>query len=117
MHSCTPTLTPASSVCVQAAAPRRTPLLVQNIRVNNVEIPNNKRIEVSLQYIYGIGQTTAQHILRDIVSGKPPQLLAQGSLRAHEAARSSRLAAPHAFASSSLPQSRACWSPPAHRVL
>lgn len=51
----------------QAAAPRRTPLRVQNLRVNNVEIPNNKRIEISLQYIYGIGQTTAKAILRDTV--------------------------------------------------
>lgn len=51
----------------QAAAPRRTPLRVQNLRVNNVEIPNNKRIEISLQYIYGVGQTTAKAILRDTV--------------------------------------------------
>ncbi|KIY98479.1 hypothetical protein MNEG_9481 [Monoraphidium neglectum] len=35
------------------------------LRVNNVEIPNSKRIEISLQYIYGIGSTTAQGILRD----------------------------------------------------
>lgn len=33
--------------------------------MNNVEIPNGKRIEISLQYIYGIGQTSAQAILRD----------------------------------------------------
>jgi hypothetical protein len=37
------------------------------LRVNNVEIPNSKRIEISLQYIYGIGSTTAQGILRDTV--------------------------------------------------
>ncbi len=53
---------------MQAAAPRRSPLVVQNIRVNNVEIPNSKRIEISLQYIYGIGQTSAQSILRETVS-------------------------------------------------
>jgi len=47
---------------------RRTPLRIQNLRVNNVEIPNSKRIEISLQYIYGIGQTTAKAILRDTVS-------------------------------------------------
>lgn len=40
---------------------------MQNLRVNNVEIPNSKRIQVSLQYIYGIGQTTAESILRDTV--------------------------------------------------
>ncbi|GAX80152.1 hypothetical protein CEUSTIGMA_g7590.t1 [Chlamydomonas eustigma] len=50
---------------VQSGAPRRVPLLVQNLRVNNVEIPNGKRIEISLQYIYGIGSTTAKAILRD----------------------------------------------------
>eukprot|EP00775_Hariotina_reticulata_P005088 gene5088-5329_t len=51
---------------VQIAAPRsRTPLKVQNLRVNNVEIPNSKRVEISLQYIYGIGSTTAKAILRD----------------------------------------------------
>jgi small subunit ribosomal protein S13 len=42
-----------------------------NLRVNNVEIPNSKRIEVSLQYIYGIGETTAQTILRDSVREQP----------------------------------------------
>lgn len=52
---------------LQVSAPRRTPLRVQNLRVNNVEIPNGKRIEISLQYIYGIGQTTAQKILIDTV--------------------------------------------------
>ncbi|EFJ42041.1 plastid/chloroplast ribosomal protein S13 [Volvox carteri f. nagariensis] len=50
---------------MQVAAPRRAPLHIMNLRINNVEIPNSKRIEVSLQYIYGIGQTTAQTILRD----------------------------------------------------
>ncbi|KXZ49789.1 hypothetical protein GPECTOR_19g240 [Gonium pectorale] len=50
---------------VTVAAPRRAPLHIMNLRVNNVEIPNSKRIEVSLQYIFGIGQTTAQTILRE----------------------------------------------------
>lgn len=47
-----------------------------NLRVNNVEIPNSKRIEVSLQYIFGIGETTAQTILRDTV--RRPKNAAQG---------------------------------------
>lgn len=50
---------------MQAAPPRRAPLHIMNLRVNNVEIPNSKRIEISLQYIYGIGQTSAKAILRD----------------------------------------------------
>lgn len=60
---------PVCTCCVQlAAAPRRTPLRVVALRVNNVEIPNSKRIEFSLQYIFGIGSTTAQKILVDAVS-------------------------------------------------
>merc|ERR1719379_3280297 len=39
--------------------------LVCNARVGGVDIPNNKRIEFSLQYIYGIGRTTARKILID----------------------------------------------------
>ncbi|KAF8069366.1 rpsM [Scenedesmus sp. PABB004] len=51
---------------VLVAAPRsRMPLKVQNLRVNNVEIPNSKKVEISLQYIFGIGSTTAKAILRD----------------------------------------------------
>jgi len=59
------------AVCpMQVAVPRsRVPLRVQNLRVNNVEIPNSKRVEISLQYIYGIGSTTAKKILVDTVSG------------------------------------------------
>ncbi len=55
---------------MQVTVPRsRLPLKVHNLRVNNVEIPNGKRVEISLQYIYGIGQTTAKAILRDTVRG------------------------------------------------
>ena len=32
-------------------------------RIAGVDLPREKRIEVSLQYIYGIGRTTAQRIL------------------------------------------------------
>merc|ERR1719235_1402503 len=34
-------------------------------RVGGVDIPNNKKIQYSLQYIYGIGQTSAEKILVD----------------------------------------------------
>ncbi|MGX9340779.1 30S ribosomal protein S13 [Mycoplasma sp. 128] len=33
-------------------------------RVLNVEIPNNKRVVISLTYIYGIGKSLAQEILQ-----------------------------------------------------
>ncbi|KAL4424054.1 hypothetical protein ABPG75_001355 [Micractinium tetrahymenae] len=57
---------------VQAAAPvakavqmpfRRTPLRVQAARIGGVEVPNQKYVEFSLQYIFGIGHTTAKAIL------------------------------------------------------
>lgn len=51
---------------------RRTPLKIEAARVGGVEIPNQKYIEYSLQYIYGIGPTTAKAILRDTVRGAGP---------------------------------------------
>ncbi|PON76610.1 Ribosomal protein [Parasponia andersonii] len=41
-------------------------LSVKCARVGGVEIPNNKRIEFSLQYIHGIGRTRARKILNDL---------------------------------------------------
>jgi Ribosomal protein S13/S18 len=46
----------------------RAPLRVQAARVAGVDIPNQKRIEFSLQYIFGVGHTTAKAILADTVS-------------------------------------------------
>jgi small subunit ribosomal protein S13 len=37
--------------------------VVTNARVGGVDIPNNKLIEFSLQYVYGVGRTTAKKIL------------------------------------------------------
>ena len=45
----------------------RLPLRIQAARVGGVEIPNAKRIEFSLRYVYGIGPTTAKAILADTV--------------------------------------------------
>ena len=33
-------------------------------RIAGVDVPNEKRIVISLQYIYGIGETTAKNILK-----------------------------------------------------
>merc|ERR1719281_1428537 len=41
----------------------RRNLIVGNARVGGVDIPNNKLIEFSLQYIYGVGRTSAKTIL------------------------------------------------------
>lgn len=34
-------------------------------RILNIEIPNNKRVVISLTYIYGIGKSLSQKILKD----------------------------------------------------
>jgi small subunit ribosomal protein S13 len=34
-------------------------------RISGVDLPKNKRMEVALTYIYGIGQTKAKQILKD----------------------------------------------------
>merc|ERR1719482_347231 len=45
--------------------------VMSNARVGGVDIPNNKKIEFSLQTIYGVGRTTARKILLDSgVEGK-----------------------------------------------
>ncbi|MFA6047746.1 MAG: 30S ribosomal protein S13 [Parcubacteria group bacterium] len=36
------------------------------LRISGVNIPDDKRIEVSLTYIYGIGQSTATKILEEL---------------------------------------------------
>nr|GMD80884.1 30S ribosomal protein S13, chloroplastic [Ipomoea batatas] len=39
---------------------------IKCVRVGGVEIPNNKRVEYSLQYIHGVGRSRARQILADI---------------------------------------------------
>ena len=34
-------------------------------RISGVDIPNNKRVVISLTYIYGIGKPTAEEILKN----------------------------------------------------
>lgn len=41
-------------------------LSIKCARVGGVEIPNNKRVQYSLQYIHGIGRTRARQILCDL---------------------------------------------------
>ncbi|XP_016493236.1 small ribosomal subunit protein uS13c-like [Nicotiana tabacum] len=41
-------------------------LSIKCVRVGGVEIPNNKRVEFALQYIHGIGRTSARQILVDL---------------------------------------------------
>lgn len=53
--------------CAMQVAGHRLPLRIQAARVGGVEIPNQKRIEYSLQYVFGIGHTTAKAILSETV--------------------------------------------------
>ncbi|MFQ6628609.1 hypothetical protein Gotur_006678 [Gossypium turneri] len=46
--------------------PKHHGLSIVCVRVGGVEIPNNKRVEFSLQYIHGIGRTRARKILCDL---------------------------------------------------
>uniref|UniRef100_A0A2P2K5D0 30S ribosomal protein S13ic-like n=1 Tax=Rhizophora mucronata TaxID=61149 RepID=A0A2P2K5D0_RHIMU len=46
--------------------PKVRGLSIQCVRVGGVEIPNNKRVEFSLQYIHGIGRSRARKVLSDI---------------------------------------------------
>ncbi|KAD3337747.1 hypothetical protein E3N88_33267 [Mikania micrantha] len=41
-------------------------VVIRCARVGGVEIPNNKRVQYSLQYIHGIGRTRALEILNDL---------------------------------------------------
>ncbi|HNY12009.1 MAG TPA: 30S ribosomal protein S13 [Candidatus Wallbacteria bacterium] len=35
-------------------------------RISGVDLPNNKRLEIAMTYIYGIGRTTSQKLLADL---------------------------------------------------
>ncbi len=35
-------------------------------RISGVDLPNNKRLEIAMTYIYGIGRTTSQKLLTDL---------------------------------------------------
>ncbi|KAL4596362.1 hypothetical protein ACB092_12G159200 [Castanea dentata] len=54
------------SFSVSTPPPKIRGLSIKCVRVGNVEIPNNKRVEYSLQYIHGIGRSTARKILGDL---------------------------------------------------
>ena len=36
------------------------------VRIAGINIPDNKRIEVALTYVYGIGLSTSQKILKEL---------------------------------------------------
>lgn len=84
-----PSLAPTVSQPVRRpAAPRPAParrgaLHVVAARVAGVEIPNAKRVEFSLQYIYGVGPTIAKSILANTgIENKRTRELTEAELTA-----------------------------------
>ncbi|KAG5524973.1 hypothetical protein RHGRI_031605 [Rhododendron griersonianum] len=61
-----PTRSPYSLSYPTPTPPKFPRLTITCARVGGVEIPNNKRVEYSLQYIHGIGRTRARQILIDL---------------------------------------------------
>lgn len=53
------------STSVKMAGAKRGELQVRAARVAGVEIPNNKRAETALTYVFGIGDTTAKKIMAE----------------------------------------------------
>ncbi|CAA2966876.1 30S ribosomal S13, chloroplastic [Olea europaea subsp. europaea] len=49
-----------------SSLPKIGGLSIKCVRVGGVEIPNNKRVAYSLQYIHGVGRTRAKQILVDL---------------------------------------------------
>ncbi|XP_047340869.1 30S ribosomal protein S13, chloroplastic [Impatiens glandulifera] len=65
---CNPTGRTLNSVSfpISTAPTKVNGLSIKCVRVGGVEIPNNKRVEYSIQYIHGIGRNNARQILFDI---------------------------------------------------
>ena len=59
----------------QVASRRPGTLQPLAARVGGVDIPNQKKVEFSLQYIYGIGPVLAKDILQQTVRLRPARLL------------------------------------------
>ncbi|EPS72074.1 hypothetical protein M569_02688 [Genlisea aurea] len=57
---------PATRSSSSSSFPKVGGLSIKCARVGGVEIPNNKRVEYSLQYIHGIGRTNSRQILNDL---------------------------------------------------
>ncbi|NP_001365543.1 30S ribosomal protein S13, chloroplastic-like [Physcomitrium patens] len=55
-----------AGVSESGGAAQRGRLQIRCARVGGVEIPNNKRVEVALTYIHGVGNTTSKQILLDV---------------------------------------------------
>ena len=54
-------------------------------RIAGVNLPNQKRLEIGLTYIYGIGQSTAQKVCKDARARPRPEGQGPDRRRGHEA--------------------------------
>ncbi|XXG60858.1 hypothetical protein AAC387_Pa04g2665 [Persea americana] len=54
-----------SSLSFSPSSPNLQGLSIRCVRVGGVEIPENKRVEFSLQYIHGIGRSLSRKILNE----------------------------------------------------
>ncbi len=52
------------------------------MRIEGVDLPRNKRVEIALTYIYGIGRTTSQQILK--ATGIDPNIRVQDLTEAQQ---------------------------------
>eukprot|EP01018_Ginkgo_biloba_P007100 Gb_24491 [translate_table: standard] len=77
----TNTVMPKTCCTPTSLIPKFAGLNIRCARVGGVEIPGSKRIETSLQYIHGIGCTTARQILFDLgMENKTTRELAEEEL-------------------------------------
>ncbi|QHO49743.1 30S ribosomal protein [Arachis hypogaea] len=90
-------------------APQVRELSIEFARVGGVEIPNNKRIEFSLQYIHGIGRSRDRKILCDISMDNKQRKKKNNSSMAQTLAMP--IAPSLALISNSRPLSRAVYFP------
>ena len=58
-------------------------------RISGIDLPREKRVEVGLTYIYGIGLSTSQKLLKEAVDSN--HLLLEGDLRREVALNIKRL--------------------------
>ncbi|KAG5553479.1 hypothetical protein RHGRI_011378 [Rhododendron griersonianum] len=64
--SLTSSTTTATSFSSLSPVPKHLGLSIRGVQVGGREIPDNKRVEYSLQYIHGIGRSRAHQILCDL---------------------------------------------------
>ena len=52
-------------ICTQSSAQAKAGLTLHMARIAGVNLPTQKRLEIGLTYIYGIGRSTSQKIIAE----------------------------------------------------